>query len=70
MYLSKLAQRNGSELELNYPDLVDVANRKDSMEFLRDILPPKVKYSELLELIKAKDKEEARSDDDEDVVED
>jgi len=46
MYLTKLSQRHGNDQELNYSDLASIVARKDSMEFLQDIVPKKIKYSE------------------------
>ena len=60
MYLTKLAQRNGDDLEsVNYKDLSSVVQRKSNMEFLHDIVPKKIKYSEYLEIM-------AKENDDED----
>merc|ERR1711935_174091 len=59
MYLSKLGQRNGEDHDtVNYADLASVVLRKDSMDFLQDIVPKKIKYSEYLKLM-----EEEKSDD-------
>ncbi len=56
MYLSKLAQRNGeNESQVSYSDLASVVQRKDSMEFLHDIVPPKIKYKDYLAMME-KDK--------------
>lgn len=46
MYLTKLSQRHGSDQEIEYSDLAAVVKRKDSMEFLHDIIPKKIKFSE------------------------
>ncbi len=52
MYLTKLAQRNGESAgEVRYSDLAAVVQRKDSMEFLHDIVPPKIKYKDYLALM-------------------
>ncbi len=62
MYLTKLAQRNGdNEEEVKYSDLAAVVQRKDSMEFLHDIVPPKIKYQEYLDQM-AKDSKEDEMD--------
>ena len=43
MYMAKLASRNGGEDPgVTYGDLAAVVQRKESMEFLHDILPKKV----------------------------
>ncbi|TRY71693.1 hypothetical protein TCAL_01010 [Tigriopus californicus] len=53
MYLTKLAQRNGdNDQSVTYRDLAAVVQRKDSMEFLHDIVPKKIKVSEYLEIMK------------------
>lgn len=53
MYLSKLAQRNGdNKNSVGYHDLADVVQRKSSMEFLHDIVPKKIKYSQFLEMVR------------------
>ena len=53
MYLTKLAQRNGdNDQAVSYHDLAAVVQRKDSMEFLHDIVPKKIKYSKFLEMMK------------------
>ena len=45
MYMAKLASRNGGEdPSVTYGDLAAVVQRKESMEFLHDILPKKVDY--------------------------
>jgi len=51
MYLTKLSQRHGSDQELTYNDLASVVTKKDNMEFLQDIVPKKIKYSEYLEIM-------------------
>ena len=52
MYLTKLAQRNGEDQEsVTYHDLASVVQRKDSMEFLHDIVPKKILYSKFLEMM-------------------
>jgi len=44
MYMSKLAQRNGDDdRSVNYNDLAAVVAKKESMEFLNDIVPKKIK---------------------------
>jgi chromatin accessibility complex protein 1 len=59
MYLSKLAQRNGEDQNsVNYTDLASVVLRKDSMEFLHDIIPKKIKYSEYLRLVEEENDED------------
>ncbi len=58
MYLTKLAQRNGEhDDQVRYSDLAAVVQRKDSMEFLHDIVPPKIKYRDYLAMM-AKEKGE------------
>ena len=43
MYMAKLASRNGGDdPSVTYGDLAAVVQRKESMEFLHDILPKKV----------------------------
>ena len=60
MYLSKLGQRNGEDHDsVSYSDLASVVLRKDSMDFLQDIVPKKIKYKDYLKMI-----EEEKSDDD------
>ena len=45
MYMAKLASRNGGEdPSVTYGDLAAVVQRKESMEFLHDILPKKVLF--------------------------
>jgi chromatin accessibility complex protein 1 len=59
MYLSKLAQRNGEDQNsVNYTDLASVVLRKDSMEFLHDIVPKKIKYSEYLRIVEEENDED------------
>ena len=53
MYLTKLAQRNGdNDSSVTYHDLAAVVQRKDSMEFLHDIVPKKITYAKYLEIIR------------------
>ncbi len=52
MYLSKLSQKNGEDIgSVTYSDLASVVQRKDSMEFLHDVVPNKIKFKEYLELM-------------------
>ena len=52
MYLTKLAQRNGDcDEEVLYADLASIVQKKDSMEFLHDIVPKKIKFKEFLALM-------------------
>jgi len=51
MYLTKLSQRHGNDQEVTYTDLASVVQKKDSMEFLHDIVPKKIKYSEFCKLV-------------------
>ena len=61
MYLTKLAQRTGDDSNaVTYADLASVVQRKDSMEFLHDIVPKKVKFSDYLKMM-----EDQKSDDEE-----
>ncbi len=60
MYLTKLAQRHGDDdKSVNYHDLAAVVQRKDSMEFLHDIVPKKITYAKYLDIIR---NEKAESD--------
>jgi chromatin accessibility complex protein 1 len=52
MYLTKLAQRNGDDNAVTYHDLAAIVQKKDSMEFLHDIVPKKITYAKYLEMIK------------------
>ena len=62
MYITKLALRNGEDSNaVNYSDLAAVVQRKDSMEFLHDIVPKKVKFGDYLKMM-----EEEKSSDEED----
>ena len=59
MYLTKLAQRNGdNDREVKYSDLAAVVQRKSSMEFLHDIVPKKMKYKDVLALLKEHEKDD------------
>ena len=51
MYLTKLSQRHGNDQEVTYSDLASVVQKKDSMEFLHDIVPKKIKFSEYCKLV-------------------
>ena len=46
MYMAKLASRSGDDSNVTYGDLAAVVQRKESMEFLHDILPKKVRYTD------------------------
>ena len=47
------------DFKVSYSDLAAVIQRKESMEFLHDIVPKKIKYSEYLKLVEdSKDEEE------------
>ena len=60
MYLTKLAQRNGeNNEEVKYSDLAAVVQRKDSMEFLHDIVPKKIKYKDFLKMMEEEKNNEA-----------
>ena len=59
MYMAKLASRNGGEdPSVTYGDLAAVVQRKESMEFLHDIIPKKIKYSEYLAMMEEEKNEE------------
>eukprot|EP00092_Neocalanus_flemingeri_P031852 GFUD01034599.1.p1 GENE.GFUD01034599.1~~GFUD01034599.1.p1 ORF type:complete len:134 (+),score=51.35 GFUD01034599.1:52-453(+) len=58
MYLTKLSQRYGNDQEVEYSDLAAVVERKDSMEFLQDIVPRKIKYQEFLKMMEEEKDEE------------
>ena len=59
MYLTKLSQRHGNDQEVTYADLASIIQRKDSMEFLHDIVPKKIKYSKYCAMVEgAKDEED------------
>merc|ERR1712243_161676 len=58
MYLTKLSQRHGNDQEVTYKDLAAIVQRKDSMEFLHDIVPKKIKYEEFLKLVEQEKVEE------------
>ena len=65
MYLTKLAQRHGDDDErVDYADLAAVVQRKDSMEFIHDIVPKKITFAKYLEMIK-NDKENSNDNTDE-----
>ena len=65
MYLTKLAQRHGDDDQrVDYADLAAVVQRKDSMEFLHDIVPKKITFAKYLEMIK-NDKENSNDNTDE-----
>ena len=65
MYLTKLAQRHGDDdHRVDYADLAAVVQRKDSMEFLHDIVPKKITFAKYLEMIK-NDKENSNDNTDE-----
>lgn len=61
MYLSKLASRHGDDDDVSYSDLAAVVQKKDSMEFLHDIVPRKIKYREYLKMM---EEDKDKSDDD------
>ena len=44
---------------MSYSDLAAVIQRKDSMEFLHDIVPKKIKYSDFLKIVEESKDEEA-----------
>ena len=51
MYITKLSQRYGKDQELTYEDLATIVGKKDSMEFLQDIVPKKITYAEYLSIM-------------------
>jgi len=59
MYLTKLSQRHGNDQEVEYSDLAAIVQRKDSMEFLHDIVPKKIKYEEFLKMVEEGKDDEA-----------
>jgi len=59
MYLTKLSQRHGNDQEVEYSDLAAVVQRKDSMEFLHDIVPKKIQYKDFLKIMEESKDEEA-----------
>lgn len=59
MYMAKLASRNGGEdPSVTYGDLAAVVQRKESMEFLHDILPKKIKYGEYLKMMEDEEEDD------------
>ena len=44
---------------MSYSDLASVIQRKDSMEFLHDIVPKKIKYGDFLKFVEDSKDEEA-----------
>merc|ERR1711983_529632 len=59
MYMAKLASRNGGEDPgVTYGDLAAVVQRKESMEFLHDILPKKIKYGEYLKMMEDEEEDD------------
>nr|ACO10945.1 Chromatin accessibility complex protein 1 [Caligus rogercresseyi] len=65
IYLTKLSQKNGGkENSLDYEDLSQVVQRKAALEFLQDIIPKKIKFSEYLELLKKEPPVQEGDDDD------
>ena len=59
MYLTKLSQRHGDDWEVTYTDLASVVQKKDSMEFLHDIVPKKIKYGDYCKMVEdSKDEED------------
>ena len=59
MYLTKLSQRHGDDGEVTYTDLASVVQKKDSMEFLHDIVPKKIKYGDYCKMVEdSKDEED------------
>jgi len=59
MYLTKLSQRHGNDQEVTYKDLAAIVQRKESMEFLHDIVPKKIKYEEYLKMEQEKVEEDS-----------
>ena len=58
MYLTKLSQRHGdNDQEVTYRDLAAVVQKKDSMEFLHDIVPKKIKYKDYLAMKQQQEKD-------------
>ena len=53
MYLTKLSQRHGDNDAVDYQDLAAIVQRKESMEFLHDIVPKKIKFEEYLKMMEA-----------------
>jgi chromatin accessibility complex protein 1 len=51
MYLSKLGSRNGSNSSVGYNDLAEIVEQKESMGFLHDILPKKIKFRDYLRMM-------------------
>ena len=63
MYLARSASKNGGiDRSIAYADLAAVVQRKDSMEFLHDIVPKKITFGEYQKIM------EDEPDEDEDVL--
>nr|ACO15209.1 Chromatin accessibility complex protein 1 [Caligus clemensi] len=64
IYLTKLSQKNGAnDGKVDYDDLSQVVERKNALEFLQDIIPKKMKYSEYLKSLRDHAEEEIDEDD-------
>ena len=51
MYLSKLASKQRSNSNVSYNDLAEIVEKKESMGFLHDILPKKIKFKHYLAMM-------------------
>ena len=58
MYMAKLASRNGDDRSITYGDLSAVVQRKESMEFLHDIIPKKITFAEYQKIMEEEQSDE------------
>ncbi|GBM56445.1 hypothetical protein AVEN_273204-1 [Araneus ventricosus] len=60
LLLRRALKASSNKMQVDYPDLANVVSNNDSMEFLVDFIPPKIKGREYLEILKRVEEHERR----------
>ncbi|CAL1274648.1 unnamed protein product [Larinioides sclopetarius] len=58
LLLRQALKASDNKMQVDYPDLANVVSNNDSMEFLRDFIPPKINSGEYLEILKRAEEHE------------
>ncbi|XP_050407692.1 chromatin accessibility complex protein 1 [Patella vulgata] len=59
-----LEKSKSDQTELSYNDLAEIVNSEETLQFLQDIIPRKIKMSEYYDLIKEEEEEDEEKEED------
>ncbi|ESP03398.1 hypothetical protein LOTGIDRAFT_237706 [Lottia gigantea] len=57
--LAKVSLERNKDSEITYNDLAEIVNNDETLQFLQDIIPKKIKVSEYYEILKEEEAEES-----------